>query len=342
MPWKHVDSLPETSGCCDSRTTGLQSGHGASCLSVATDNGGQAARPIRIRQSAIHGEESGETITIAEIIDNIWQNIERDYNARRLVKRLRRVVATMSGNARGDFAIYIPDGNIGKFADELQGRLKSHFTETMTLLRTKGFQDLLLNYERARTPFYVAYGTQDIVTSEQLFTLQEEQLKPADYLTAFSHFIQANKERVESLSILFRNPRKWNTNALREIRHLLKTSHFDESEVQKAHALSGHKALADIISMIKNADNEQNPLLTAEERVNKSIADILESRSFNEAQKEWLEYIREHLVINLAIEQENFDLVPVLERHGGLAKAKKIFGAQLEPLLEAINTNLAA
>ncbi len=290
----------------------------------------------------IEVEESGQTVTIAEIIENIWNNVERDYNARRLVKRLRRVVATMSANAREAFAVFIPDGDVGRFADELRNNLKSNFTETMTLLRNKTFQELLLNYERARIPFYVAYGTQDTVTSEVLFTVQEDQLKPQEYLTAFSLFIQSNKEKIEALSILFRNPRKWNTNALREIRHLLKASQFDEAVVQKAHALSGHKALADIISMIKNADNEQNPLLTAEERVNKTIADIQATRSFNGEQQEWLEYIRQHLVINLAIEKENFDLVPVFDRHGGLSKAKKVFGAELEPLLEEINANLAA
>lgn len=290
----------------------------------------------------IEVEESGQTITIAEIIENIWNNVERDYNAKRLVKRLRRVVATMSAKARTDFSAFIPNGDVGRFTDELRNSLNSNFMETMTLLRNKAFQDLLLNYERARTPFYVAYGTQDHVTSEFIFGVHDGQLKPQEYLTAFSLFIQSNKEKIEALSILFRNPRKWNTNALREIRHLLKTSQFDEAAVQKAHALSGHKALADIISMIKNADNEQNPLLTAEERVNKTINDIQATRSFNGEQQEWLEYIRQHLVVNLAIEKENFDLVPVFDRHGGLSKAKKVFGTELVPLLEEINANLAA
>lgn len=290
----------------------------------------------------IEVEESGETVTIAVIIENIWNNVERDYNVRRLVKRLRRVVATMSAKAREDFAVFIPDGDVGRFADELPGNLKTAFTETMALLRNTQFQELLLNYDRARVPFYVAYGTQDYVTSEFVFTVHEGQLKPQEYLKAFSFFIRTNKENVDALSILFKNPGKWNTHALKEIRQLLKTNQFDESEVRRAHALSGHKAMADIISIIKNADNEQNPLLTAEERVNKTISDILAAHAFKPEEKEWLEYIREHLIINLAIDTENFDLVPVLERHGGLARATRIFGAKLQQLLEEINAKLAA
>lgn len=287
-------------------------------------------------------EETLETVTIEQIIDNIWNNVERDYNAKRLVRRLRRIAEIMSAKAREDFSAFIPEGDIGKFADELRANLKSKFSETMGILRKKAFQELLLNYDRAKNPFYVAYGTQDSVVSEVIIKYGDKQLKPPEYLTAFSDFIHANKEKIEALTILFKNPRKWNTKALREIRQELKQHSFDEEKVRKAHELSGHKALADIISMVKNADNIKNPLFTAKERVNKAIADILATHTFNEEQKAWLEYIREHLVINLAIEMENFDLVPVLERHGGLARAKKIFGAQLDIIIEEINYKLAA
>jgi type I restriction enzyme R subunit len=94
-------------------------------------------------------------------------------------------------------------------------------------------------------------------------------LKPADYLVAFSDFVHENKSKIEALSILFSNPRKWNTQALKDIRQILKKNSFDEEQVRKAHELSGHKSMADIISMLKNADSENNPLLTAEERVNR-------------------------------------------------------------------------
>jgi type I restriction enzyme, R subunit len=287
-------------------------------------------------------EETGETVTIAQIIDNIWNNVERDYNTKRLIKRFRRVAATMSAKARDDFAEYIPDGDMGKFTDQLRENLKNSFTETMAILRNKAFQELLLNYDRANNPFYVAYGNQDSVVSEYIFKYGSDALKPADYLDAFSVFIHSNKEKIEALSILFKNPRKWNTQVLKEIRQELRKNSFDEDKVRKAHERAGHKALADIISLVKNADSEQNPLFTAEERVNRTIADIIAAHTFNAEQKEWLEYIRQHLVINLAIERDNFDLVPVLERHGGLNKAKRIFGDELDNIIDEINYQLAA
>lgn len=291
---------------------------------------------------AIEIEETGSAVTLSQIIENIWQNVERDYNIKRLIKRLRRVADTMSAQARRDFAAFLPDGDVGKFADELRQKLKTNFTETMQMLRSQALQELLLNYDRARTPFYVAYGTEDAVASEYLFKVHEDQVRAEDYLTAFSAFIQANKQRIEALSILLQNPHQWNSAVLKEIRQILKQNAFEEERVRKAHALSGQQALADIISMIKHADNARYPLLTAEERVNRVISDMLAKQAFTAEQRKWLEYIRQHLIVNLAIEPETFDLMPVFERHGGLSKARKVFGAELETILEEINYTLAA
>jgi len=287
-------------------------------------------------------EETGKTVTIEQIIENIWNNIERDYNTKRLIKRLHRIENTMSAKAREDFSRYIPDGDMAKFADNLREALKNEFTATMNILRNKDFQDLLVNYDRAKNPFYVAYETIDSVVSECVFKYNEKALKPVDYLTAFSEFIQKNKSEIEALSILFLNPRKWNTKALKEIREILKKNSFDEEQLRKAYELSSHKSMVDIISMIKNADDMTNPLLTAEERVNRAIDSLIKEHTFTLEQLEWLNYIKQHLVVNLAIEKENFNLVPVLERHGGLAKAQKIFGTELDKIIEEINNRLAA
>lgn len=290
----------------------------------------------------IEVNEGGQTVSIEQLIENIWQNIERDYNTSRLIKRLRRVADTMSTKARKDFEVFIPEGDVSRFADQLKGNLKNRFADTMQLLRDKQFQELLNNYDRANKPFYIAYDTIDQVSSETIFKHGESYMKPADYLVAFSEFIHQNKEKIDALSILFANPRKWNSTALKQIRTLLKRESFDEESLREAHSVSSQKAMADIISMIKNADDAQNPLLTAEERVNRVIAEILNQHRFNSEQQEWLNYIREHLIVNLAIDPENFDLVPVLERQGGLSKARKIFGEELKNLIEEINMKLVA
>lgn len=66
------------------------------------------------------------------------------------------------------------------------------------------------------------------------------------------------------------------------------------------------------------------------------------SKQFSEEQQTWLAYIREHLIKNLAIAAEDFEIMPVFERHGGLSVAKKVFGDDLNQLINKINETLAA
>jgi type I restriction enzyme R subunit len=52
--------------------------------------------------------------------------------------------------------------------------------------------------------------------------------------------------------------------------------------------------------------------------------------------------IRRHLVANLSIDKEDFDLMPVLSDRGGWVPANKAFGGKLAELLGSLNKELVA
>lgn len=74
-----------------------------------------------------------ETRTIAQLVEDVWQNRDRDYNVRCLVKRLQRIDKAMSGDARALFAAYIPDGDLAKFAASLPRHIMEDLGGTLTL-----------------------------------------------------------------------------------------------------------------------------------------------------------------------------------------------------------------
>jgi len=134
-----------------------------------------------------------EVRTIKQIIEDVWDNRDRDYNIRCLVRRLQRIDKEMSGAARELFAAYIPSGDMASYARGLANSLQKDFTGTMSLLRKPEFQDLLVNYPRAQRHFVVAYETEDVVSSEWLVRgLDGKEYKPEDYLAAFAHFVKEN------------------------------------------------------------------------------------------------------------------------------------------------------
>ncbi len=280
-----------------------------------------------------------EPLSIAQVIEHIYQNIDRDYFVKVLVKRLRRIERNMGAEAREKFALYIPNGDVKRFADELPANIASNFAETMKLLRDKDFQELFVNYQRAKRSFYKAYELEDHVTSEALFG---EGNTAEDYLESFSNFIKENQHQITALQILVESPKDWKPDVLTELQQNLRRNHFPPERLQKAHERVYHKALADIISMVKHAANESEPILDATERIERALEKCTAGKTFTREQMKWLGFIKEHLIQNLTIEMNDFEFAPLFERNGGLGKARKLFGAGLEALVSEINFRIAA
>lgn len=286
-----------------------------------------------------------EMRTIVEVIEDIWQNRDRDYNIRRLVKRLHRIDKQMSAGARDKFATYVASGDLAKYAKELATELRRDFTGTMTLLRDARFQDLLMNYERAPRTFIIAHEAEDTVTSEwRVRGADGKEYKPDDYLEAFSRFVRENPAHVEAISILLDRPQDWNAQALAELKQKLAATpeHFRLGDLQKAHQIHYHKALVDIISMVKHAAEAEQPLYTAAERVERGFEKVIAGKSFTPEQRQWLDRIKAHLVENLSIDKEDFDDLPVFSRAGGWARANRAFDGRLPQLVGEFNQAIAA
>jgi type I restriction enzyme R subunit len=281
------------------------------------------------------------TRTIAEIIEDIWDNRDRAYNVRCLVKRLQRIDKEMAPEAREMFAGFgIADGDIGRYARELPRNLEKDFTSAMKLLRDKDFQRLLVEYPSRRRTFLKALEYEDTVSSESYVS----EIKPEDYLAAFARFVRENPSEIDAIRILLGRPKDWGTDALTELRLKLRTApdHFTVDRLQQAHKAQYNKDLVDIISMVKHAAREGEPLLTAEERVARAFTRISEGKSFTPPQTAWLEHIQDHLVQNLTIDEDAFEWAPVLVNRGGWGAANKAFDGKLPNLLRTLNEAIAA
>lgn len=287
----------------------------------------------------------GDGKSLVQIIEEIWQNQDRDYNMKRVVRRLRRIDKNMAGEARELFARFVDDGDIGRFAEQLPALLHREFAPTMKTLRDPDFQRLLDEYPRSQRTFIVAPQVVDTVSSGWLIKGGDgRQYKPEDYLQAFARFINDETDKIDALSVLLSRPGDWEPGALIALRDALKTApeHFTEANLERAHQAAYRKALVDIISMVKHAARDTASLFTAEERVEAAMQRITAGRELNDEQADWLERIRLHLIENLSIDRDDFSLVPVLSDHGGWSRADKTFEGQLAELLSSVNRELAA
>jgi|GEM_PF-86445 len=287
-------------------------------------------------------KQQKETVPLKEIIEKIYRNEDREYNIKALIRRFRRVEKNMDGEAYALFEKYIDDGDIGRFADELKQKISKDFLNTMKILRDEGFQDLVLNYPRAQRSFIRALEAKDDVSSERMPRVDGKNVKPLDYINLFCEFVKSNKDQMTAIKILFESPKDWKPEVLTDLRKTLKQNDFEEKELQRVHNIVYHKALADIISMVKHAVKEEEPILTAEERVTLAINKIKQDYQFDKEQIKWLELIKTHLIENLTIEIQDFEDMPVFGRFGGLTKARKVFKDTLDELIIKLNLLIAA
>jgi type I restriction enzyme R subunit len=282
----------------------------------------------------------------AEIVEDIWANRDREYNIRCLVKRLQRIEKAMSGEARGMFAAFIPDGDVARFARELPKALRANFSATMGLLRNKDFQTLLDDYPRAARTFVRAIEQPDTVTSTLLLRdATGREYKPEDYLAVFAKYVRQNEDHIDAVRILLDHPAGWSPQALKELREKLARSRyrFTADNLERAHLVCHGKALVDIVSMVKHAADDHQPLLTAQERVERALARVTAGITFTAEQQRWMDRIREHVRANLSIDREDFDLIPIFSDVGGLQIARRVFppGA-LDRLIRDLNGAIAA
>lgn len=217
------------------------------------------------------------------------------------------------------------------------------FTSLMELLRNPKFQDLLENYERAKKIFMIGYEIKDKVHSEILFEAGEKiGLKAEDYLITFAEFVKQKEKEIEAIAILLNRPKNWNTKALNELKKTLKENSFVEGDLQKAHKLVYHKEMVDIISMVKHAAKDTEPLLSPDERVNQAILNVTKGINLNEEQIKWMGYIREHLKQNMTLDENDFKDLPVFVDRGGFARFKRVFPGNFKQIITDINTAIAA
>ena len=191
----------------------------------------------------------------------------------------------------------------------------------------------------------MAYDTVDDVTSAMVISDPlGKKWKPEDYLAVFTRFVRENATEIEAIRILLDRPKGWSTEALKELRQKLARASqpFDEKSLQRAHEMSYHKALVDIISMVKHAAREDEPLYTAEQRVNRAMMKVSGARGFTAEQMQWLERIRQHLIENLSVDSTDFDALPIFNRYGGWARANRVFEGALPDLLKQFNESIAA
>ena len=186
----------------------------------------------------------------AEIINELYENKNREYNIKILTRRFLRAAKNITAKGREKLDSFIPDGDIGKFALDLPKNLETNWAETMNTLRNQSFQYEIEHYPRVKDDFVLAHHAEDVVNSIHYpIVVSGKGYKPADYLEHFKKFLKENQNKIEALRILLKRPKDFDTAMLEDLRKKLASSpeQFTEQNLRKAYGNN----LSDIIGIIR-------------------------------------------------------------------------------------------
>ena len=218
-----------------------------------------------------------------------------------------------------------------------------------------GLRNLIRAIKR-KTDIVIDEGTTDRVVEAGYNLKQAEQRT-----TSFREFIEANKDELLALQILYSQPhprRRLTYASIKELAQRLTDAphHLTTADVWQAYkrlestlvrGAPSDKVLTDIISLVRFATG-QNELLEpysvrVEQKYNLWIGRQKKAgRNFNEEQMNWLNAIRDYLAANVEIAPADLIRDHPFADWGGVVGARKVFGNELTELLDDLTEALAA
>ncbi|MGO8861259.1 MAG: type I restriction-modification enzyme R subunit C-terminal domain-containing protein [Acidimicrobiales bacterium] len=217
------------------------------------------------------------------------------------------------------------------------------------------FRERLINVQRSFDQVIDEISIDQVTRAE--FAV-DARARAADTVASFKNYLEANKDEIMALQVLYsrpypkrltyadvrelaeaiaRPPYRWTPERLWEAYETL-----DASKVRG----SAGTVLTNIVSLVRFAIGEEEELAPFPEQVNERFERWLRQqentgRTFTDEQLEWLYLMRDHLAASLSIKPTELFDAP-FSQHGGLGRARELFGPDLDELLNELTEAVAA
>jgi type I restriction enzyme R subunit len=201
----------------------------------------------------------------------------------------------------------------------------------------------------------------DEINTDQV-TLAEYDLKAAEAkVTSFREFLDANRNEITALQILYNQPAGRQRLTYDQIRQLTDKLHdpphrlltadvwqaYRRLEKERVRGAPVDKLLTEIIALVRFAigtiDVLQPIRAQCAWRFNLWVGREKEAgRIYTEEQMAWLGLIRDHIAANAEVAARDFMDIPAFADRGGIVKARVLFGERLPDLLDDLTNALVA
>lgn len=190
-------------------------------------------------------------------------------------------------------------------------------------------------------------GGRPVVISDKQDTFIEERrgygnkdVRPEDYIDAFSSYIQNNINEIAALKIICTNPRELTRDSLKSLMLTLDREGYTTQQLNTAISqLTNEEMAADIISLIRRYAIG-SVLISHEARIRKAVDRLRKAHSFTMQEQNWIKRMEDYLLNESVLNITVFDEDSRFKSQGGFAKINKIFSDKLESVVLELNEYL--
>jgi type I restriction enzyme R subunit len=175
----------------------------------------------------------------------------------------------------------------------------------------------------------------------------------------FADYLASHKDHIEALSIFYNQPhrrRELTYTLIHDVMDILKA---DKPKLSPLHVWQAYSQLDNyqgkqpaseltaLVALIRRVCGMDKQLTHFEDTVRRNFQTWImqhhagSSEKFNEEQMAWLQMIRDYIASSVHIDRDGLELSP-FDGKGGLGKMYKLFGADMDNVLDELNDALAA
>jgi len=177
-------------------------------------------------------------------------------------------------------------------------------------------------------------------------------------ITDWKAFIEENRDELDALQILYSKPggKRLTFAEIRELANAIgRPPHswtperlWGAYETLEKTRVRGHggKVLTDLVSLVRFTINDEDELVPWTDTINLRFDEWMAEQAaqgvtFTLQQTQWLELIKDQIAGSLKVSFDDLMDAP-FSQHGGLARARQVFGDELNALLEELTTVLVS
>lgn len=164
--------------------------------------------------------------------------------------------------------------------------------------------------------------------------------RPEDYLDAFAHYVQENRNQIAALNIVCTRPKELTRETLKSLRLTLDREGFTMQQLNTAVSeLTNEEMTADIISLIRRYAIGST-LISHESRIHRAVDKLKKVHKFSKQELNYLSRMEKYLMEESVLNVQVFDEDSRFKAQGGFTKINKVFQRQLENIVLELNEYL--